>query len=180
MSELEKLSAVMDDESHDSAFLAQLGKDAQLQQKWQRYHLVGNVMREETPSVLHFDISAAVAQALQDEPTVLAPRQSKRQAMVAKVVPLLRQSAQYAIAASVAAAVLVGVQRYGGEDPAVAPVINTFPIGRGTSPVSLSTDTRQGAAMPTQQEVLEQRQRIHAFLQDHQLQTQLKAASAAQ
>lgn len=126
--------------------------------------------------------------ALEDEPTILAPKpvESKPAAPqpgTAKVVPFLRrvgqQVGQYTIAASVAAAVIFGVQQYQGQDGVPAnPVLNTIPVGGSASPVSVhypqdgnrATQRQQGLS---EQQMQEQRERINAFLRDHQLQQRL-------
>ncbi|MNT66045.1 Anti-sigma-E factor RseA [compost metagenome] len=99
------------------------------------------------------------------------------------MLPLLRrvsqQVGQYAIAASVAAAVIFGVQQYQGQDGMPAnPVLNTIPVGGSATPVSVhypqdgnrATTRQQGL---NEQQMQEQRERINAFLRDHQLQQRL-------
>ncbi len=45
---------------------------AELRQDWQAYHVIGEALRGDRPRP--FDVSVAVMKALQQEPTVLAPR----------------------------------------------------------------------------------------------------------
>ncbi|MFE8730271.1 anti sigma-E factor RseA C-terminal domain-containing protein, partial [Aeromonas hydrophila] len=92
------------------------------------------------------------------------------------VVPLFRrvgqQLGQYAIAASVAAAVIFGVQQYQGQDGVPNnPVLNTIPIGGSAAPVSVHYPQEGSRVRPqqgmTEQQMQEQRERINAFLRDH-------------
>ncbi|MEO3956699.1 RseA family anti-sigma factor, partial [Chromobacterium piscinae] len=64
----EQLSALMDGEALDNALLSALSQDAELQQRWTSYHLIRDTMRGDVGDVLHFDISARVAAALEQEP----------------------------------------------------------------------------------------------------------------
>ena len=77
-----------------------------------------------------------------------------------------------------AAAVIFGVQQYQGQDGVPAnPVLNTIPIGGSAAPVSVHYPQQDGARARqqglTEQQMQEQRERINAFLRDHQLQQRL-------
>ncbi|KHA56955.1 sigma-E factor negative regulatory protein [Aeromonas hydrophila] len=188
MATKERLSALMDGDLSDVEVLNELGTDPALQDTWSRYHLIGDAMRGDLPVNLQLDLSDSIMAALEDEPTILAPKpvESKPAAPqpgTAKVVPFLRragqQAGQYAIAASVAAAVIFGVQQYQGQDGLPTnPVLNTIPVGGSASPVSVhypqdgnrATARQQGLS---EQQMQEQRERINAFLRDHQLQQRL-------
>ena len=149
-------------------------------------------MRGDLPVNLQLDLSDSIMAALEDEPTILAPKPVEtapvqQPAIVpvktdSNVVPLFRrvgqQLGQYAIAASVAAAVIFGVQQYQGQDGVPAnPVLNTIPIGGSAAPVSVHYPQQDGARARqqglTEQQMQEQRERINAFLRDHQLQQRL-------
>ena len=189
MATKEQLSALMDGDLSDVEVLSELEMDSALQDTWSRYHLIGDAMRGDLPVNLQLDLSDSIMAALEDEPTILAPKsvESKPTASqvhtAAKVVPLFRrvgqQVGQYAIAASVAAAVIFGVQQYQGHDGIPTnPVLNTIPVGGSASPVSVhypqdgnrATARQQGLS---EQQMQEQRERINAFLRDHQLQQRL-------
>lgn len=60
----EKLSALMDGESFDSELFNDLSRDVKLQQSWQRYHLIRDVMRGDAGEDLHLDIADRVAAAI--------------------------------------------------------------------------------------------------------------------
>lgn len=188
MANQEQLSALMDGDLSKVEVLDELGTDPALQDTWARYHLIGDAMRGDLPVNLQLDLSDSIMLALEDEPTILAPKPVQPAAApqvrtAAKVVPLLRrvsqQVGQYAIAASVAAAVIFGVQQYQGQDGMPAnPVLNTIPVGGSATPVSVHypQDGNRAAARQqglNEQQMQEQRERINAFLRDHQLQQRL-------
>lgn len=166
----EQLSAWMDDSNPDAATLHQLLANDGLQQQYSRYRLIGDAMRGELQGPLTLDLSDKVMAALADEPVVLAPKPQRSSLWQAKVMPMLRQSAQFAVAASVATLVVVGVQSYNNDsDPTnPLPVLNTRPLGGAAAPVAFSTPVP--AALPSAQQAQEQRRRMGAYLQDHQQQ----------
>ncbi|EKP0318781.1 RseA family anti-sigma factor [Aeromonas veronii] len=192
MANKEQISALMDGDLSDAEVLNELEMDSDLQDTWGRYHLIGDAMRGDLPVNLQLDLSDSIMAALEDEPTILAPKPVEvlpvLQPVVApvktdaNVVPLFRrvgqQLGQYAIAASVAAAVIFGVQQYQGQDGVPNnPVLNTIPIGGSAAPVSVHYPQQDGARARqqglTEQQMQEQRERINAFLRDHQLQQRL-------
>ncbi len=92
------------------------------------------------------------------------------------------QFGQVAIAATVTLAVIVGVQQYNGGDsgaPQLAdsqlPVLQTVPFTGQAEPVSLSRESLR--QQPTEAQLMEQRKRINAILQDYELQLRLNAQS---
>ncbi|HEA3201336.1 TPA: transcriptional regulator [Aeromonas veronii] len=192
MANKEQISALMDGDLSDAEVLNELEMDSDLQDTWGRYHLIGDAMRGDLPVNLQLDLSDSVMAALEDEPTILAPKPVETAPVLqpavapvktdSNVVPLFRrvgqQLGQYAIAASVAAAVIFGVQQYQGQDGVPAnPVLNTIPIGGSAAPVSVHYPQQDGARARqqglTEQQMQEQRERINAFLRDHQLQQRL-------
>ncbi|MFQ1659783.1 RseA family anti-sigma factor [Aeromonas veronii] len=192
MANKEQISALMDGDLSDAEVLNELEMDSDLQDTWGRYHLIGDAMRGDLPVNLQLDLSDSIMAALEDEPTILAPKPVETAPVLqpavapvktdANVVPLFRrvgqQLGQYAIAASVAAAVIFGVQQYQGQDGVPAnPVLNTIPIGGSAAPVSVHYPQQDGVRARqqglTEQQMQEQRERINAFLRDHQLQQRL-------
>ena len=171
----ENLSTFVDGEVQDDNLITSLQNDQDMSAKWQRYHLIRHGLRKEMPAQADFDISAAVAQAIEQEPAILAPKRTWRDIpVVASVVPFARQGGQFAIAASVAVAMVLGVQQLNqpeDEQPFnAAPATLPFVEG-GLSPVSLEQ------ARPVQRvDVMEQRRRINAYLNDHNQQLRLKAS----
>ncbi|MGL5304105.1 MAG: RseA family anti-sigma factor [Aeromonas sp.] len=214
MANKEQISALMDGDMSDAEVLNELEKDSDLQDTWGRYHLIGDAMRGDMSVNLQLDLSASIMAALEDEPTILAPKPVTSASPAAStpvvstpvtntpvtdtpmasadngtdvtdttnVVPLFRrvgqQLGQYAIAASVAAAVIFGVQQYQGQDGIPTnPVLNTIPIGGSASPVSVHYPQQEGSRARqqglTEPQMQEQRDRVNAFLRDHQLQQRL-------
>lgn len=187
MANKEQLSALMDGDLSEIEVLNELGTDPALQDTWSRYHLIGDAMRGDLPVNLQLDLSDSIMQALEDEPAILAPKPAQPAAPqvqpAGKVIPFVRrfgqQVGQYAIAASVAAAVIFGVQQYQGKDGVPSsPVLNTIPVGGSAAPVSVhypQDGSRTGVRQQglSEQQMQEQRERINAFLRDHQLQQRL-------
>lgn len=187
MANKEQLSALMDGDLSEIEVLNELGTDPTLQDTWSRYHLIGDAMRGDLPVNLQLDLSDSIMLALEDEPTILAPKPAQPAAPqvqpAGKVIPFVRrfgqQVGQYAIAASVAAAVIFGVQQYQGKDGVpTSPVLNTIPVGGSAAPVSVhypQDGSRTGVRQQglSEQQMQEQRERINAFLRDHQLQQRL-------
>ncbi|ELM3614445.1 transcriptional regulator [Aeromonas sobria] len=192
MANKEQISALIDGELSDAEVLNELEMDSDLQDTWGRYHLIGNAMRGDLSVNLQLDLSTSIMAALEDEPTILAPKPVEAapvlQSVVApvktysNVIPLFRrvgqQLGQYAIAASVAAAVIFGVQQYQGQDGLPTnPVLNTIPVGGSATPVSVHYPQQDGTRARqqglTEQQMQEQRERVNAFLRDHQLQQRL-------
>ena len=173
----ENLSALVDGEDSASSassshVLDVLKNDAELQLKWKSYHLIRNGLRQELPENINFDIADKVAQALEAEPAILAPKNTWRDLpLVARVIPFAKQGGQMAIAASVAVAMIIGVQQVNQND--VGQPFNAAPpipgIQGGLSPVSFD----QSRAIPNSDGV-EQRRRINAYVTDHKQQLRFK------
>lgn len=96
----QNLSSLMDGELDDAAStqcIRALDADPELKAAWNEYHLIGDAIRGS--ALLSVDVRAEVGQALQQEPTVLAPKPKRGSAS-----GLMR----YAMAASFALAGVVG------------------------------------------------------------------------
>ena len=173
----EKLSAFMDGELNEAEFIDSVKNDSELQAKWRSYHVIRSGLRKEATVMPEFDITAQVAAALENEATVLAPK-SKWQSIpgVNKIVPFMRQSGQFAVAASVAAAVILGVQQM--NQPAPTEPFTTFQTGgtaqAGLAPVSL--EQSQTLRNNDMEALLEKRRQINALIADHEQQLKLKRA----
>jgi sigma-E factor negative regulatory protein RseA len=173
----ENLSALVDGElnasvSSSSDLLKAVKNDADLQQKWKSYHLIRDSLRQELPANINFDIAGKVAQALEGEPAILAPKKTWRDLPLAgRVVPFAKQGGQMAIAASVAVAMIIGVQQFNQVDinqpfNAAPPILG---IQGGLSPVSFD-QTRT----ITNSDAVEQRRRINVYMTDHKQQLRFK------
>ncbi|MBB1269835.1 sigma-E factor negative regulatory protein [Shewanella sp. SR44-3] len=185
----EWVSAAADGEV-DTQTIAELAADKASHGKWKNYHMIGDAMRGELPKTFDLDLSASIAAAIELEPAILAPQTSQIKAQqtetpnqaikpannVSNLVPLFKQLGQYAIAASVALVAVVGVQNYNQQQDAQAPmsVLTTRPLVGSVSPVSLQTGGQQSNAQGVSNEqMVEQRRRINAYIQDHMLQQRL-------
>ncbi|MGV2870892.1 sigma-E factor negative regulatory protein [Colwellia sp. E150_009] len=157
-------------------------KDENLANTWQNYHLIGDVMRNEIPQTLQLDLSTEIADAIANEPTILAPSTAKRKvsgAFKAKVIQLMKPVGQLAIAASAAGLMIVGVQQNTADtDEIITPsqIVQTTPLGGFANPVSFNyqqnTQSQQQAAL---EQRIEQQRRFQALLSDHQQQVKLSA-----
>ncbi|NIR62133.1 MAG: sigma-E factor negative regulatory protein [Gammaproteobacteria bacterium] len=110
----ERLSALMDDEvpsGEEELVLRRLAREEGLRRRWARYHLIRDVMRHELPPRVPRDgLTEGVRQAVAAESP--AGRRSRR---------VLKPVAGVALAASVAVAVLAGLDSLGGRsDPGPA------------------------------------------------------------
>ena len=179
----EKLSAFMDGEmgTGNDQLITDIELDQALRAKWQRYHLIRDGMRGELGQSTNFDVAASIAQAIDAEPAILAPKKRLQDIpVIGSVVPLVKQSGQFLVAASVAAVVILGVQNFNQPDVSepfsTAPPI-TGPQG-GLTPVSLEqTRSVQRNDMAA---LLEQRRLINALIADHQRQLQMQQPQAVE
>lgn len=173
----EKLSAFMDGETNGAEIMDAILSDEALKAKWRRYHVIRGGLRKEATVAPQIDITAAVASALDDEPTVMAPKRArwKDLPVIGSVIPFAKQGGQFAMAASVAVAVILGVQQMNQPEP-------TEPF------TTFETTTRLGDLAPVSLEqtrtlprndmsmVLEKKRKINAIIADHEQQVQLKQA----
>lgn len=192
MADKEKLSTLMDGEMIDKALIAELESDQESMDTWQNYHLIGDVMRGDAPESQGWNIANSVAAALESEPAhgsmsnlhqvnvepVVAPieEQPKPQQAKRQLPAWLQQFGQVAVAACVSLAVVLGVQQYGGSDPAAPeqlPVLQTIPFAGSAEPVSLTRDSVEKLA--SEANLQEQRKRVHALLEDYELQLRLNS-----
>jgi sigma-E factor negative regulatory protein RseA len=189
----EWVSAAVDGEV-DAQTLAELSADNNSHDKWQSYHLIGDAIRGELPAELNLDLSASIMAAIELEPAhkqittsaasndLAVQGQDAQKAVQAvnaqksnNVVPLFKQLGQYAIAASVALVAVIGVQNYNQEQDAQAPmsVLTTRPLVGTVSPVSLQTGAMPNSQGASNEQLIEQRHRVNAYIQDHMLQQRL-------
>ncbi|WP_059022013.1 sigma-E factor negative regulatory protein [Vibrio coralliirubri] len=193
MADKEKLSALMDGETIDKALIVDLESDQESMDTWQSYHLIGDVMRGDAPETPEWNIANSVAAALENEPAhgsmsdnlhqvnvepSVAPieEQPKPQQAKRQLPAWLQQFGQVAVAACVSLAVVLGVQQYGGSDPAAPeqlPVLQTIPFAGSAEPVSLTRDSVEKPA--SEANLQEQRKRVHAMLEDYELQLRLNS-----
>jgi Negative regulator of sigma E activity len=177
-------SALLDNHFGDSgadaerpfnAELSALLDDEQARATWQRYALMGHVMRGDAQANQHIDISARVALQISQESVVVQPSIQQGGAMARAASRWLKPAGSIAIAASVALVAVLSVQQPVVETeqatPSVtSPALITNPFG-GRNPVSYNTVIESQA--PSEAEVAQQRQLLHSYMLDHQRQLQL-------
>jgi sigma-E factor negative regulatory protein RseA len=190
----EMLSALVDGELQDDVLLDTLAQDGDSAAHWQHYHLIGDVMRGDAPQSVDWDISAQVALALENEPAhshevsqsdnVIPLESQPKPEHVRRTLPSwLRNLGQVATAACVSLVAIMGVQQYNGTSDNVTltsseavSVLETVPFAGSAQPVSLSTRPSMAPSqVPSEAQLVEQRRRINAMLQDYELQLRLNA-----
>ena len=103
----EQISAFTDGEVHQSehaAIIQKLCRDDEALSRWQNYHLISDTLRNNLPPATDNQFTQSVMKALENEPTVFAPAAIKHKSTVKQKI------AGAAIAASVAAVAVIGVQ----------------------------------------------------------------------
>jgi len=176
----ETVSSLVDNYQTSEQSFDEIIKDAQSSDTWDRYHLMGDVLRNETSDVINFDLSNSIAEAIANEPTILAPKvkTSFIERAKAKVVQFSKPLGQVAIAASATGLMILGVQTNVAEHEAIMPVevVKTIPLGGIAEPVSLNYQQADRASQ--KQAFVEQQRRFHALLADHKQQVKLSAVQA--
>lgn len=116
----EKFSAAIDGELVHSELndtVSKICKDGELKDCWQRYHLIRDALQSNLPNKINFKFSQSVMAAIESEPTVLTPSSISNKLSVSdnkrikkQLTPVMKRVAGLAIAASVAAIAVIGVQ----------------------------------------------------------------------
>ena len=173
----ESVSSLVDNYQVTDTELDNIAKDKEMSDTWQRYHLIGDMLRDDVPETLALDLSDEIAAAIEQEPTVLAPKASTQvlATIKAKVVQFAKPAGQVAIAASAAGLMIFGVGQQSATEEELVPslVIQTAPFGGIANPVSYNTQPSNRQAQ--KQAYVEQQRRFQALLSDHQQQIKLSA-----
>ena len=156
LSQSEALSALVDGEASElelRRLLKASEEDAQLKQEWQRYQLIGAAMRKDLPAVSYTDLSASISAAIAVDSDFDARSDNTVVQGAGKVAALWSTLGRVAVAASVAGAVVIGVQSYqsplqpAAENIAAAVSSSTpsgLPIGYGAPEVAARTVSTAG------------------------------------
>lgn len=159
MSELlnEQVSAGVDDEldpGEAALLLRRLASDAGLRQRWQRYHLISDALKNHLPARLPVNLAARIAEGIAAQPTLSQRRQPAR---------WLRPLAGFAIAASVATVAVLGMRSlHTAVDSAPADQIASATTVPAALPVAAQAGgTRWDRAQP------EVAARLNAYLVNH-------------
>ncbi len=146
----ESLSAMLDGEASDMEVRRILkSEDAELAKRWQRYQLASAAIRKEADSGFgSIDLSAAISEAIDNEPELSANTVDADVDTVkskGKIVNLWSNIGRFAVAASVAGAVVVGVQ-FSPNDTATniatAPETPVAPVSSGQPDLGVDTTVR--------------------------------------
>ena len=175
-SKFETVSSCVDNFQHNENAFDEIINDEHLSTTWDRYHLIGDVLRNDTPDILQLDLSSEIAKAIADEPTILAPKANNVFVLKlkAKVVEFAKPFGQLAIAASAAGLMVLGVQSniaQNNETILPSQIVQTIPMAGIAEPVSLNFQQPDIASQ--KQAFIEQQRRFHALLSDHKQQIKL-------
>ncbi|WP_017445830.1 sigma-E factor negative regulatory protein [Gayadomonas joobiniege] len=180
----ENISAFVDNQCDDNHVIDKLKQDNKMAGCFGRYNLIGDAMRNDLPAQIDLDLSAKIAEAIDKEPVVLAPN-AKHNATFNdsaaparrknnKVISIFRPAMQYGLAASFAAALVVGLQVDSSDSPVEVPkpLIQTLPVGGNLDPVSM----QQVETYPqvSSYDAERQRQRINSYIMDHAQQLKVR------
>lgn len=176
----EQISALFDNEQQLEG--RHLGAD--LEYATERYSLIGDVMRAQGKDTIQIDIASQVAVALEQEDTYSQKVDQKSNLSIkalASSFHFRKPFAQLAIAASVAAVAVVGVQNMSQQqndgiefEPHIQN-LETMPFGGTATPVSFSTEPALETAQKGLRELEERR--LGALIKEHQRQARIAQAA---
>ena len=156
LSQSEALSALVDDEVSElelRRLLKASEDDVELKQQWQRYQLIGAAIRKDLPAVNYTDLSASISAAITEDSEFDTGRVRAVHQSAGKLAALWSTLGRVAVAASVAGAVVFGVQSYqsplmpAGENIAAAVSSSDpsgLPIGYGAPEMAARTVSAAG------------------------------------
>lgn len=194
----EQLSALMDGEIPEDKTVFFLLQNQDLQTSWKGYHLIRDTLRGDLDAVIHLDLSARIAAAIEQE-TVLSAITEQPTPVSESSQPLWQkirrwgslsgfgsQLAQAGLAAAVSLVVIASVQHFGDSGSSATPVESeqspafiTLPLNGKTAPVSFGVPDNvfDNALDPLQ--IQAQRNNVSAMLKDFELQRRLRYESSA-
>lgn len=111
----ESLSALMDNEASElelQRLLKTLDSDAELKSTWSRYQIASAGLKGNIPVLASSDFASRISAAINAEKTYSMPASTAVSNVVALPVRWWQQAGRVAVAASVAGAVILGVQQY--------------------------------------------------------------------
>jgi len=173
----ESISALLDNELQKHQIGRTLdrveGAD-ELRQTWDRYHLIGDIMRGEGVRISTAGVADQVREQIDREPAILAAPRPAGKILFGR--HWLKPAAGAAMAASVAAITIVALPRFSGVDPGLETgQLAAVPINRSaTVPVQLAAApapiNNYGKTRGTRWKNLQQpslESRLNRFLVDH-------------
>lgn len=141
----EQLSAFMDDEIDrgQEKLVDDLLKDPELLDTWSRYHLISDSLKQGLPERLDRDLAKNVSDSLRNEPAIVAPHRSTHS--------FIKPVAGFAIAASVAALAILGIQhqQLGGPHESPDTLVQSTP-GSAAGSGNVYAPVRQVSSVSTE------------------------------
>ncbi|MBQ8708326.1 MAG: hypothetical protein IJ523_09595 [Succinivibrionaceae bacterium] len=130
----EKISSACDGNELSSRLIRQIASDARASREWQTNHLIGSLLRNETPDSFRSGFMDRFNQKLEAEPVHTSGARAEKKD--SPIISIFKYLGQAAIAASVAAVSIVGLNYYSvNGNGSVDQVLNTTPYGGSASPV---------------------------------------------
>jgi len=161
----ERLSSLLDgelDDTHRRHAIDALGGDAEARDRWERFHLASDALHGNLPDAIDPQFASRVMAAIEEEPTILAPPPRKSSAATGRTHTPSRLSKRFAglaVAASVAAIAVMGVESLYHEDPAAplnqqvaentAPPSEYIRLAKQSSPPRVATLASVNAPLAT-------------------------------
>lgn len=174
------VSALLDGDVQDQRQFDELLSDKTARDAWQRYALIGGVMRADANVGAPLDISQRVAEQVAQEPLlqgqVVQPQITQKGAMGRAARRWLQPAAKVAVAAGVAAVAVLSVNTVQQPNPVQQsnePAFITNPIG-GLNPVSLNAVFAEPQASSPSQAMQQQQREMQSYIIDHQQQLLLQ------
>ncbi len=169
------VSTLMDGEEISRSTLQNISRDPKLERCWQRFHLIRDVMRNESDFILDEEFTKRVATALEDEVSPILTSQPSPQTVsfVRKFKPIVMPLLQFGIAAGVCLIAVFGVQRL-TENPVEKdiPVLQTLPFNNQVQEVAYKVPE----FVVTPKQVEEKNKQIDEIIQGYELQRRLYAS----
>ncbi len=132
----EQISALLDNELSDTeadSVLTQLTQQPELRQEWDRYHLIGDVMRGEPIQLQAHEISGRVRQLLDSEPAIISrPKRSNPSVWKSGWI---KPAAGAALAASVATVAVITSPGFFGQGESMQPQLTASNINTESPPI---------------------------------------------
>ena len=152
----EQLSALADDalpEAERSLALRRLCADPALRDQWERYHFMRDALHNELPAKMARSLPQRIMAALENEPQPVQPSGWRRLSRT-----ISKPLAGLAVAASLTAMAIVGLERLMGPDQ---------DLRRSAPPLAAVDRTLQDQAVGTRWDQAEMGNRLNAYLVNH-------------
>lgn len=154
----EQVSTMFDnelDEQEHELLIRRLKQDDSMQSSWQHYQIIGNAMRNDLKTTSMSDMLTNIRHDIDNEPPISASEVSSRVAM-----RMVKPVAGLAIAASVAAMAIVGLQNVGQVN---SPVLQTPRLAQSLP----ATEIHRVSGTRWNQQQPETEMRLNGYLVNH-------------